>query len=571
MWQTGRGNRLILMDGDTPRRDLEGALEQLEQFSQLVDMPSFNPSEPLSSLNDSPPTSFKRIIKLAHRVVGIFSSSEKSPTDFIDQVRISGDIVKSYFPLIHLLEDGDPHQQKFARDVKEVVNRFNCAIDCYTNRFPHWGKRIARFLYSQGSMMIGDRLAKIELPAPASKQIHFSQFQVLPSVIDKEYNQHQYQEGGPVASQKISALCQAAMPMAKPATQTMELYLMKVISLLEKSGLMTNSEAREIVRNSDFHTSLDKEHHVLTISQTLVPMPGQTIEVTGAFKRDARTMLFNIFLPDTCHLSTNSKQSGFPHALQRHGWALSEALIPICLPECEKGSIYSGLHAAKKKFALDLLPGGSLSLRARILLKMKKQAFENEFHLFLQLHRDLAIALCGVAGLSLNENILKVIESFFAILYKQPNAYEFLSRINHDIMQGCAGLPQKAILKAHATSKISLGIAGSELEKILEEGYEKAIRDMAEKYEDQSACDYVLLMGSVMAPPSRQIILQSYSDICHFKVVAMDHFASKVQTALYLQLHDFHHELAVAPNQIDMAMRMRRLLEDDIALFRKAP
>jgi CheY-like chemotaxis protein len=67
------------------------------------------------------------------------------------------DVVKSYTPLIHLLEEGDSDQQKFALDVKEIVERFNNAIERVTKVPQGWGSRIARFLYSRGGMFIGER------------------------------------------------------------------------------------------------------------------------------------------------------------------------------------------------------------------------------------------------------------------------------------------------------------------------------------------------------------------------------------------------------------------------------
>lgn len=531
--------------------ELKQALENLKSFSQLLDK--------------SPSSSYNSILSSSYRIVGLFSSRDKSRFDLIDQVCQSSDVVKKYFPLIHLLEEGDSDQQKLALDVKDIVERFNNTIERITKVPLDWGSRIARFLYSRGGMFIGERLAKIELPTRAAVQINFP-FPSANALPAKLKCQWQYQGGGS-AAQKISELCHSAMPLTTPPSQTLELYLMKMISLLVKSELLMNSEAREIVRNTPFQMSLDKDRQILTISQMLEPIPGQIIKVGGGFKRDSRSSLHTIFLPEECEFSTHSVQTGFPHPLQRHGFALSDALMPINFAASEKSSEFSSLYALKKKVALDLLPGGNLAPKARQLIRMKKQAFEADRSLFLRLHEKQTLAICNLNKASNLSQAVTIAKNFFELVNIHPHAYEFLSEINHQILQSCAKIPQDALLQAHAANKLGDFKREFHPKLILTSTYEQSIKRAAESQAEKQASEYIHMMGSILFLSVKQLILQNYSEIASFKAQTLDKPAKALEGVLYRQLKDFHHELAVSTNQIDMSLRMQTLLHEETGHF----
>ncbi len=513
--------------------ELKQALENLKKFSQLLDKSS---------------TSQNSILNLSYRIVGLFSSHDKDRLDLIDQVCLSSDIVKNYSPLINVLEEGDPEQQKFACDVKEIVDRFNSALDKINKAPTDWGSRIARFLYSQGGMFIGERLAKIELPARASAKINFP----FPSItIPKSSN--------------TRPVYLATLSLVKPSTQTLELYLMKVISLLVKSELLLNSEAREIVRATPYVISLDKEKEVLGISQVLEPLPGQTINVSGAFKRDSHSSLYTIFLPDACEFSTQSVQTGFPHPLQRHGFAFSEALMPLNLGSPENTSVFSELHAIKKKIALELLPKGALNAKARLLIRMKKQTFESDAAKFLKLHEQLTLAICGKGIIAPDKK--DVIKKFFELAAGRPNGYEFISSVNNQIITQCITLPQKALLQSHSAVSFENCQAEFNPEAVMKNAFEGSLKNHNDKFKEKEVLAYIALICSVIFPPAKQIVLQNYSKISSSIPPTLGKFANAIEASLYHQLKDFHHELVMAPNQIDMSLRMQTLLEEEINRF----
>ncbi|MBA2728461.1 MAG: hypothetical protein H0U49_09865 [Parachlamydiaceae bacterium] len=535
--------------------ELKQALENLNSFSQLLDK--------------SLPSTYNSILSSSYRIVGLFSNQDRIRFDLIDQVCQSRDVVKNYSPLIHLLEEGDSDQQKFALYVKEIVDRFNNAIEKVTQVPQGWGSRIARFLYSRGGMFIGERLAKIELPTRAAVQINFPFPSTNSLATTKLHYQWQFQ-GGCTTAQKISELCHSAMPLATPPSQTLELYLMKVISLLVKSDLLMNSEAREIVRNTPYQMSLDKDRQILAISQILEPIPGQIINVGGAFKRDPRSSLYTIFLPDACEFSTHSVQTGFPHSLQRHGFALSDALMPFNFATTDDSSPSTSspsTQSLKKKVALDLLPNGSLAAKARLLIRIKKQAFEGDKTQFLKLHEELAFAICSLHKDSDLFTAVTIIKTFFEFLNLHTNAYEFMSAINHQIIQSCSSLPQKALLQAHAAIKLEDHDTQFIPEILLSSSFEHSIQNAADRQDEKAVSEYMRLMGSVLFRAAKQLILQNYAGIATSKPQALDNPAKTMQLALNRQLQDFHHELAVSPSQIDMSLRMQTLLHEEIALF----
>ena len=183
------------------------------------------------------------------------------------------------------------------------------------------------------------------------------------------------------------------MSACQVGNQTLELYFMKVISLLEKHCAFSKAEARAIVRQTERQMSVDKENHIITLSQKLIPIPGLEIAISGGFKRDNKTLAFTIPLPDSYRLSVHSNQTGFPDPLQHNGWALSDALIPSCLHRPERLSLFPALIGCKKKSSQALVLNSTLIDKAKTLLKMKKQTFNGYKEEFLPLHNKLTLEI----------------------------------------------------------------------------------------------------------------------------------------------------------------------------------
>lgn len=559
--------------------DLEKALENLATFAQYNEQESFPNLSHFEvhegKLVPTPYTSIHKTISLALSLVTSPQEEDRKQSEVLDEVLHSSDVVKSYLPLIQKLEQGDLEQQKFAAHAKAAVERFNNMIDHALQTPPSLGGRIARFLLEQRGWLIGKKLTKIDLPQNAAIRIDF------PSLgnsegIGKIQNPKLNCQSTAASSQKIAAVRETVMPTSQVSRQTLELFYMKVIAMLERHKLFSVLEARQLVRKTPVRTSLDKQTQTLTLLQTYIPIPGQTVEVAGSFQRDSRTFAYSIPLPDTYQVSTSSTQTGFPHPLQHNGWALTDVLIPACPHRPEKLSLFPAIQLRKKNLALSLLPRGSHLERAQDSSKLRKQTFGQNKQEFLGLHKELAKTIIqAVSPRSISEEFIHPINDFHSRLHIQENAFEYLSDIYQHIMNVCVNKPWEVLNQSwleNCHPDLHSQDPNRRLQAaqaILKDTSKSSVDDWLSTTEmDPSAINYCLIFVRILEKPLHDILLQHQSEVIGFAPPKLDQFSKKLQAALYLQLWEFLHEMDLDLQHVDMPRRMRRLLEDDIQLFK---
>lgn len=554
------------INSDRPNPNLQKALENLEIFSQQVEnelVPNLSHFEVQEGkLLAIPHASLKKTISLAYSNLVLPGMDEHS--EVLNEILHSSDIVKSYLPLI-MSEDGTLEQKGFATYAKKAIERFNQAIDKTKALPPTWQKRIVRFLYQKSGLLM-HRLVKIELPQKASLHIEFPHqtsktnskpIKINPATVNP-------------AAKRISHLREIMIPAFQVEKQTLELYYMKVIALLERHQLLSNFEARMIVINKPIQIELDKQEQLLTISQTLIPLPGQQIDVSVAFKKDPRTLTFSIFVSD--NLSLKSTQTGFPRSEQHHGWALSEELIPKCLHRPNRLNVFPQLYADTLQIAQELLPNGPLAKKARLFLRLKKQIFNTHKAVFVEYHKKLAIAIAEAAPKAyVPNNFLMHANQFFESLNLQNAPYELLSSTYNHLMQTLIVLPYTALEREWLNGNLRTYDDAQQL--LSTEMFATAVREIQEGAEgktevEKCAHHFQVAMQQILAPAIQQLLLQQHSEIIEYAPPLMDLFSKKLQTAVYLQLWEFHSELSLNPNECDLFQRLSRLLEDDILLFK---
>ena len=208
-----------------------------------------------------------------------------------------------------------------------------------------------------------------------------------------------------------------------PSKQEIDAFRMKAITLLNHHEVRFSSLTEQLQMIREVPIVLTKNNLLskcsIAMRQTLSILPGETIELKGEFKRSSIGHSFSVPIQDSFHIVTQSKQTGFPHPSQHHGWALSKALLPQEHP----------LTNNLQEMAGELMPEGCLNRQAKELLKIKKQCFESNVNSFLKLHRELIEALLKMAKLDSKW----VVDQFFTKMINQNNIFQSLSQIHQQI------------------------------------------------------------------------------------------------------------------------------------------
>lgn len=556
------------MSGDQPNPNLQKALENLETFSQHIEkqqvanLSHFELKE--GKLVAVPHASLKKTISLAYDNLILPGLDERS--EVLCEILHSSDVIKSYLPLI-MQEDGSPEQKKFAAYAKKAIERFNLAVDKATALPPTWQKRIVHFLYQKSGLLFSNRLVGIELPQKASLHIDFPAQTMKASSKLIKVNPEATID---TASQRISTLREQMIPSFQLEQQILELYYMKVIALLEGHQLLSHVEARTVVVNKPIQFSVDKQEQLLIISQTLVPLPGQQIEVAVAFKKDPRTLTYSIFSSDS--ITLKSIQTGFPTPNQHHGWALAEVLIPKCLHRPNLLQLFPQCYMNKLKLAQDLLPNGPSSEKARIFLRLKRKAFNANQSRFIELHKKLAIAIAEAAPKAYIPNtFMESAHHFFEALNRLKNPYDVLSSTYEKLMNSVVVLPYLSLEKAWLNGDIRNYDNAQQV--LATEMFTQAMKEIRCTQEtndsiEQLAHDFLIAMQQILAPAIQQLILQQYSEIVEYAPPQLDLFSKKLQTAVYQQQEEFYRELSQDPYQCDISQQLSRLLDNDLVLFK---
>lgn len=562
-----------------PNRDLQRALANLEVFSQQIE------NEPFTRLSRFEvkegkiiaisETVLSKIISLAYHIVVPAVEGKSEEQKVLEEVLESSNVVRSYLPLFQMLEEGDSEQQKFVAHVKGAIARFNCVIDKVLAPPPTLTGRIVHFFYEESRQLMGMRLKKIDFPQKASLKIDFPQ--KLPSGTGEAYkiSSKMNFEAATSRLQKIAIVHDAIMLGSPLSRQTLELYAMKVISLLGQHASLPHGEAQIIVDKTAKQATLDTQKQQLTISQQLEPMPGQQFDIAVSFRADPLTAKFTIPVL-TYQMSTRVMQSGFPHPLQHNGWALADFLVVPSLQNPEEFPHLEALFTAKQLSAAKLLPHGEFAERARKLLRLKRAAFKEHKEEFLALFHVLTLAMAKAARLEDGlVDFQKKSSAFFTAAATSPYPYDFVADAHQLVLECAIYRPQKGLQKFWLEN----GFQGegsidlTTIKQVFHAEFQKSMDELlmqknkSECAKEQCILEYCQELATLFFEPAAQIALQQHSQILKISMPTFDRFTQKLQAALYLQLWEFQLELNQDFTPTAMTDRLRRLLENDIALF----
>jgi hypothetical protein len=567
-----------------PNRELQRALANLETFSQRIE------NEPFTNLSHFEVkegkivalsgTALSKVINLAYHIVSPSGDAIKQEQKVLDEVLESSNVVRSYFPLIQMLEEGNSEQQKFVAHVKGAITRFNKVIDKVLAPPPTLVGRIVHYFYEQTRQLMGSRLKKIDIPQQGTLKINFpNDMTSSQSTIGEVFKINSKKiETKALASQKIAVLHDSIMPGSPISKQTLELYAMKVITLLGQHAHLPHGDARIIVEKTAKEMFIDRQEQLLTISQKLTPMPGQHIDISVSFRADPLTGKYTI--PVQYKISPiEVTPSGFPHPLQHNGWALADFLIPTNLPSVEGFTHLEQLLKAKEHSAANLLPDGEYADRQRKALRTKRTLFKEHAAEFILLYHDLMMALVQAAPEHIQPPGFKdICHNFFTTASKAPYPYDFIADAHQLILECAICRPQKGLQTfwlEHALRQ-DLVIEPDMLKDIFQQEFKKGLEELAqqasksESDKEHTLLEYCMALATVIYEPASQIALQHHLAILRASPPSLDLFAKKIQKALYIQLTEFQQELRKDFTPQEMKSRMKTLLENDLALF-KAP
>ena len=506
--------------------------------------------------------------------------------------------VKKHYLILDRFKEGSSDQQKFASLTHDVIERYNAIIQQSHQQPPSLREHLIKFVYDKMRVSLGGDLKRnsIELPSPVYVQSSSPQYH------EKKFTQKLSCPNSAAASKRISDLTMGFHHRRKPSCHLtqheMDAFCMKAITMIKNHAIPVTSvrETLNFVKTQPIVATVDVDQGVnnnsqtsiVSLSQTLSLFPGEVIELLGAFKRDSHSHILSTPITDRFQLSSKSVQSGFPHSSQHHGWALCDKLIPACPLRMDRLPQLQFLLNEKKRVALDLLPAGELIGKAKQILKLKKQGFDEQKRLFLSMHKALSRAIIRAAGN--HENIpaerFRPVDTYFSLLVEEPAAFENFSKTiqlfnEHFIERPSNKLEEKWISGAEAEfNHPELQVRFIAAEKIVRQEIESVKEELVSRLGqltsefERATIEYIIAMSEVITPATTAIILQQHSEKIEYAPPMLNNFAQLIQVSLFKQVQEFHQEFSIeleSDNSVNVSAiqeHLKRLLEEDLAHFK---
>jgi hypothetical protein len=522
-----------------PKAEFQAAVDALDEFNKLSEVSS--------------KSSFSSLMRL---VADRFFGKKQE-----DLLRKAIQTLKRNYALIPKLENGSAQEQTLASLARAVIHNFNANIDkAATSDIRSAKERIAAFLITNSILK---EIGRIDLPLDSS--VNFS------SSIHSPYT-----AASSVKVSKLPQIHSTTSPLPKQQVpylsgQAVQLFYMKVISLLEKHRILSHLEARNLIRNASLQTTLDPNLNVCIATCEMSPFPGQIITVTGIFDKDPKLPVYNI--PSKEHkfrLAITSPQKGFPYPSQL-GWALPD-MIPEFPQRLNELPAFKALYQSKQALSQILYPSGSLLDKAKKQLESKRKAFNESRGAMIDVNQALSMAIIEASSEKMTGS-LDPIRSFYARLKQIHHPYDYLSNtyllINEMFFKRCNDKLQNAWfegkLPEHGVSEACRQILNEETIKVQAE----LIQQLSSANSEMEKCtiDFVLFMGQHLLP-WHEIILQQFSEIVSFTPPVLSFYLQKLQIICFRQFLAFEKELQT--ESADDLQQMTDNLNSDIKILKAA-
>jgi len=435
--------------------------------------------------------------------------------------------------LIQLLKEGSPEERRLAESVNQAVIAYN--------------KRCQKNLnFSQ------EELSPIDL--------------LIPSTVKHYYPPLQKPETETVDNKTVADI--SHKPPIDDRLET--LFRMKVVALLRKYKIVTIPESYPLVQGAPILTLQDADPSKCELKQTLSPLPGITITIKGASDLNPKTKKISRLFPETFSVTFESTQTGFPHPLQRSGWALSNQLLPECPKRLDLLNDTIDLFSRKKRIIYALLHRQKQVDSAKQLLQLNKEAFNAHQTEFLILHQELANTILKAAG-EKSDTAYTVIKKYFSSLLTLPNTFETLANTYQYIRDEYISKPHTCLLN-HVLNKNSDESAKDCLERSLD----LVDKEMTHRIQNEQSSQnqlkwkYVQCLGSKIGRGAKTIILQYFSEDLNFPPPVISLFEQKLQVVAIQQCVEFIEQLSQNTQDVSGAYNaMKQSLISDINVFKE--
>ena len=468
------------------------------------------------------------------------------PDDNLEEsIRGAVDVIQRQRLLIQKLQNGSPSDQKLVEAVNQAVGAYNewCKKAQNSKR-----RKMKHFFKRQDSP--SHALPNIELPQSLTVRRHY------PAKTPALFKKHAFSSSSVQLNPQLT-----------------DLFHMKALALLEHYNIASNVQARNHVKQTPILTLKEEGNSNYLLKQIFMLFPGQTITITGnAALNDNIGNSLQLF-PETFSVSLESVQTGFPHPLQRTGWALGPSLIPECPQRINLLGNLSEFFQNKKFIVTALQPGGQWIESVKRLLKLKKQAFTLHQTELLTLHRTLAHTL------SHNPQQKQCVDNFFDDLETKPQAFEQLAEIYQILRDNFLIKPYSRLLEiifnekgedfSHYPPPMRYQMTKQLLNQALKEAYQEVLDlKLAANPTELSKWEFIESLGYHLGTASKAVILQHLSEDLMFPPPSLNTFEKQLQVATYSQIADFFYELKLQTESItDVYKLMKDELNADIALF----
>jgi hypothetical protein len=514
------------------RKDLDSAIKKLEHFNESQE------PNPVNRRTNSART----LITLAFSEKARERERKKQAFAQRELLTAIQTIQKNYF-YIQKLKKGSETEQALAESTIKVVQRYNQTIIKSGDNNSSLKTRISNFIYKHCGIEHCVELEKkmIHLPVDASVAINY--------------------KADSKAHEKINHTAIAFIQSETSAEHTLshheaDAFRAKAISLLQNYGIRFTSVSEEFhsIRSTPIQAVINSKE-LIKMTQVIKPFPGETIAFRGEFQKDSKTSTKSIPLRESFEVLSNAHQTGFPHPTQHTGSSFVDCLIPACPARLDLLTDFSKLYMLKQQTASELLPKGKLNLQAKEILKLKKQAFNENKSLLIEQHITLNNSILQA---SLKDQDTKssstIIANFFKRVDEHETPFEYLGDTEETILYLFITKPFEK-LKEVFVEHLNLNLYSTELKKryltaleILENTQQEAIQELnTNKREliknNDVTLDYIIYKGSLIGKACNLIMLQNLSDTIGFIPPILESFEKKIQAVVYSQATAFYLEL----------------------------
>ncbi len=510
---------------------------------------------------------------------------------------------KNYFLIEKYKAAEDEEQKKIASYALTTIQRYNEVLNKKREPPKSWREHLTRFITEQAGLKDDEIYQNpIEVPKPIVHQHDERITQPKSRLALKGRNV----SVSPVKTGAFPKISTVVRPLqtsaalgskeAAPSIHEINAFQVKVYSLISEHGLSLESirEALHVIKHAPIEAELnradpeDKTHDsIISLRQTLCFLPGEVIELSGAFQRIDPKSTHSIPLLETFRLSSSSTQTGHPDPRQHTGWALPHSLIPSFPLRPHQLPLLQPVYRRKNECAVALLPKGRLNNRARQLYALKRKVFELDRDALLKLHVLLNRAIIDASpSTHLSEAAELVLHRFFDSAKNHLQLVDYLAdtyqKLNNAvIIQPNEKLKEAYLERSHLDLQVDdPDLKYNEAESILKDEMLSGLQEIqnkkpeAQQVSEGASVDYICAMGALLEEPIKNILLQQYSEIIGFKPPMLNDFEQKLQACVHKQMVDFQDELygnEDLENEHIIKTMMKRIhdqISEEIKLFK---